>query len=86
MSMGNGKVVGEIWNSILRISHRRSVASMQTDPDARGLAAGDDQVGQRVAGYVRRACSGVGVALVDNGELYCGGGYYSGGRNPWFGG
>ena len=62
---------------MLRISHRRSVASMPADPDARVLAAGDDQVGQRVAGHGRRACSGVGVALVDNGEQDCGGGYFA---------
>ena len=86
MSTGVGKVVAEIRNSILRISHRRSVASMQADPDVRFLAAGDDQVGQWVAGHGRRVCSGVGVALVDNGEQDCFGGYYGGGRSPWFSG
>ena len=54
---------------------------MQDDPDARVLAAGDDQVGQWVAGHGRRVCSGVGVALVDNGEQDC-----CGARSPWFSG
>ena len=43
-----GKVVGEFEDSKLRILRRPSVAFMPADLDARVLAVGDDQVGQRV--------------------------------------
>ncbi len=48
MSTRVGKVVGEFEDLKLRISRRPSVAFMPADPDARVLAVGDDQVGQRV--------------------------------------